>query len=181
MKKINMSFIVCLFILSSCSVQKAMISDDASNGSLYEVRRIDSNPFMFYIEAVRNDSTFCIISPRGLLVSDTCEIKIGRRYPLHLFRIYPNHLMDSQLIEKIESGEYEGVSFLPVDKKNHNSLYVTSNLNGLILTEKNKREEELIDLYAIQEMAPTHVVGKKRNYVLLLMKKEAIIENNKPD
>lgn len=140
---------VCLLsLLVGCSaVNKTAHVDDGLD--YYKIKRIEQNDMIYYIDVVRNDSLFCIISPVKSSSSNLIdEIKEGESYPLRLFRIYPNNLIDRKSTEELDS--YEGAGFLRPERKYHYSVYTARNLNGLEMSSADKTDDEIINMFGIR-------------------------------
>ena len=122
---------------------------------------------MRIIDVKKNDSIFRIISPKK---DEGCsdEIKIGRKYPLNLLRLYPNKFVQHKDNEALNNPRDS--CFMPISKKSHYSLYVASNLNGLCMSDNKNDTEELTNRFGIVTMFCDACKGDYRFLLRLYMR-----------
>ena len=130
MKKILILLIVGLSIACSATWGSQNTPNSRKTASSYRIKKIIDEETFFIIYAVRNDSTFKIVSDAvedGTTDFDGEKIRVGKSYHLDLDKFFPT------VPGSCESAFIWRNKDIWGEKKSHYSLYNALNLNGLYL------------------------------------------------
>lgn len=125
MKRFIFILLIAIFIFS-CKAKQTMVLTDRK----FEIVNIKNNKKVFVIYAKKNDSIFTILSIKQDCKIKSNQIKKGERYHLNLKRIYPPDNFISY--NEIDYYNYQGIK-IKLDKKNHRTIYVSKDLNGICI------------------------------------------------
>jgi len=105
--------------------------------SLYKIKKIKNEKSFYTIYAVRNDSTFKIISNANNTTVFDCEkIKVGNSYILDLKTVFPpDSLFGKAVVPNLGIRGYsvDNGKMVLLEEKSHNKIYTALNLNGLCI------------------------------------------------
>lgn len=139
MKNLIVLALIGLFISCSITRRNPNLIDKSETNSMYRIKNIKNEKSFYIIYAMRNDSTFKIISNISSANNFGCEnIKVGKSYNLDLKVIFPS---DSLLGIPISPNlGIKGVSInnnkiITIEKKCHSKIYAALNLIGLWVKE----------------------------------------------
>ena len=103
--------------------------------SLYKIKKIKNEKSFYTIYAVRNDSTFKIISHTDNTTVFDCEkIKVGNSYILDLKTVFPLDSLFGKAVAPnlgIRGYNVGNGKTVMLEEKSHNKIYTALNLNGL--------------------------------------------------
>jgi hypothetical protein len=101
------------------------------------IKKIKNEKSFYTIYAVRNDSTFKIISNANNTTVFDCEkIKTGNYYVLDLKTIFPpDSLFGKAVVPNLGMRGYSvnNGKMVLLEEKSHNKIYTALNLNGLYI------------------------------------------------
>ena len=164
MKRIFIILFAYLFILNSCTIEKTILSNNID----YKVKQIEQNDYIYVIDIARNDSTFRIISRKKNIGECSDNIRVGSKYSFNLLQLYPNEFIENKDNEvKINPKDS---CFVTVNKKNHYSLYVANNLNGLCVFNNQKDANEIIREFGVYAIICDACKDKKEFILRLFLK-----------
>jgi len=124
-------------LLVACSTIRDNQSslNDREIALLYKIKKIKTKKSFYTIYAVRNDSTFKIISNvNDTAVFDCEKIKVGKSYILELKVLFPiDSLFGKPVAPNLGIRGY-GINngeVIMLETKSHNKIYTALNLSGL--------------------------------------------------
>lgn len=135
----SLVFFVIIGLFLSCSVVKpATGSVDAPEvNSMYKIKKIKNKKSFYIIYALRNDSTFKIISDIDSTNTSGCEdIKIGKSYILDLKVVFPLDSLFGKPVAPnlgIKGIIINNEKVVKAEEKSHNKIYTALNLHGLCI------------------------------------------------
>lgn len=134
----NLIFLVIIGLFIACSVAQrnpnSMNSEEII--SMYRIKRIKNEKSFYIIYAVRNDSTFKIVSDTSSVKIPDCEnIQVGKAYALDLKVVFP---LDSLFGKPVApnlgiKGIVKNKEVVKIEEKSHNKIYTASNISGLCI------------------------------------------------
>ena len=137
MKKLVILFAMGLLIACSATRGNQSSLNNRETTSLYKIKRIKNEKSFYTIYAVRNDSTFKIISNVDSTNVFDCEkIKAGNSYILDLKVIFPSDSLFGKPIAPnlgIRGYSMSNGKEVTLERKSHNKIYTALNLNGLCI------------------------------------------------
>lgn len=111
--------------------------NDKETALLYNIKKIKTKKSFYTIYAVRNDSTFKIISDVNHPSTSNCEkIRVGKSYLLELNVIFPtDSLFGKPVVPNlgIRGFPVNNREVIMLETKSHNKIYTALNLSGLCI------------------------------------------------
>ena len=138
-KKILILFVMGLMIACSSTRGDQLLQNNGKSTSLYKIKKIENNKSFYVIYAIRNDSTFKIISNVDICntkVFDCKKIKTGRSYILDLKVVFPSDSLFGKPVAPNLGIRGYGVNngkMVMLEIKSHNKIYEALNLSGLCI------------------------------------------------
>ena len=138
-KKILIWFAIGLLFACSSTRGTQIIFNNRKSTSLYKIKKIKDEKSFYLIYAVRNDSTFKIISnvdKNNTNVCDCEKIKTGSSYVLDLKVIFPSDSLFGKLVVPnlgIKGYIVDAGKMVMLETKSHNKIYMALNLSGLCI------------------------------------------------
>lgn len=130
-------FLVTIGLFIACSV--AQRNPNSMNSkeiiSMYRIKKIKNEKSFYIIYAVRNDSTFKIISNINYVNPFGCEnIQEGKAYALDLKVIFPSDTLLGKPVAPnlgVKGYNINNEKMIMLEKKSHNKIYTALNISGL--------------------------------------------------
>jgi hypothetical protein len=138
----NLIIFSVMLLIIACSATRVNRSslNDRDITSFYKIKKIKFDKSVYTIYAVRNDSTFKIISYSNNTVVSNCErIKVGNEYLLELKKIFPSDsLLGKPVAPNLGIKRYvlNNSKSVILEKESHNKIYTALNLNGLCIRDR---------------------------------------------
>lgn len=135
----NLIILVIVGLLVACSTirDNPRSLNDREIALLYKIKKIKAKKSFYVIYAVRNDSTFKIISNANDTAVFDCEkIKVGKSYLLGLKVIFPSDSLFGKPVAPnlgIRSYVINNGEVIILEEKSHNKIYTALNLSGLYI------------------------------------------------
>lgn len=132
-------FTMAVFIVCSAGKSSSSIKN-GEHASLYQIKKIKNEKTFYIIYAVRNDSTFKIISHTDTVAFNCKKIKTGNKYTLELKKIFPDDTLFGMPVFPnlgIKGYSVNGVKVITLEKEAHNKIYTALNLSGLCIINDN--------------------------------------------
>lgn len=111
--------------------------NDKETALLYNIKKIKTKKSFYTIYAVRNDSTFKIISDVNHSPTSNCEkIRAGKSYLLELKVIFPTDSLFGKPVAPnlgIRGFPVNNREVIMLETKSHNKIYTALNLSGLCI------------------------------------------------
>ena len=126
-------------LLVACSTIRSNQSslNDREIALLYKIKKIKTEKSFYTIYAVRNDSTFKIISNVNNTAIFDCEkITAGKSYILELKVIFPTDSLFGKPVAPnlgIRGYSVNNGEVIMLEAKSHNRIYTSLNLRGLCI------------------------------------------------
>ncbi len=136
----NLIILVAIGLFIACSASRVNKSSIDRSGapSSYKIMKIKKEKSCYIIYALRNDSTFKIISKvDNTNMVDGEEIKLGNNYILNLKKIFPSDsLLGKPVSPNLGISGYgvDNGHLIMLEKKSHNTIYRALNISGLCIT-----------------------------------------------
>jgi glucose uptake protein GlcU len=137
MKNLMILLVMGLFIACSATRVSKSSQNNRETTSSYKIKKIKNETLFYTIYALRNDSTFKIISNIDNTNVVDCEsIKAGNYYILDLKKIFPSDSLFGKKVSPnlgITSYSVGNGKVVMLEEKSHNTIYTALNLRGLCI------------------------------------------------
>lgn len=135
----NLAFLVIIGLFIACSTAQRNLNsiNFEEVNSNYRIKKIEDEKSFYIIYAVRNDSTFKIISNVIDINPLDCEnIQVGKAYFLDLKVIFPSDSLLGKPFAPnlgIKGYSLNNEKKIMLEKKSHNKIYTALNISGLCI------------------------------------------------
>jgi len=135
MKNLVLVAVIGFFIACTATKKSSGLTNVGKITSTYMINKIKDEKSFYIIYAVRNDSTFKIISYNSDAQSLGCKnIKVGKSYLLDLKVLFPSDSLFGKPVAPnlgIKGYRINAEKVIIVEKRFHNRIYSALNLSGL--------------------------------------------------